>query len=82
MGLDYADVQFTNGSIVDCIVGEPIEVRFKNRATFCRAMVLLGDNEPLLGAITQEKMDVFLYPLRQELTVNPDYPYFAQMKMK
>ncbi|OQP50552.1 hypothetical protein A4H97_01550 [Niastella yeongjuensis] len=44
-------------------------VRFKNRQTTCRAMVLADDTEPLLGA-------------RQELIVHPDHPYFAQMKIK
>ena len=46
------------------------------------AMVLRGDNEPLLGAIPMEDMDVLIHPLRQELIVHPDHPYFAQMKMK
>ena len=45
-------------------------------------MVLPGDNEPLLGAIPLEDMDVLIHPLRQELIVNPEHPYFAQMKLK
>jgi hypothetical protein len=59
-----------------------VEVRFKNRATTCRAMVLPGDCEPLLGAIPLEDMDVLIHPQRQELIVNPDHPYFAQMTLK
>lgn len=74
--------QMANGSIVECEVVAPLEVRFKNRATTCRAMVLPGDSEPLLGAIPLEDMDVLIHPLRQELIVNPDHPYFAQMKLK
>jgi clan AA aspartic protease len=74
--------QMANGSIVECEVVAPVEVRFKNRATTCRAMVLPGDSEPLLGAIPLEDMDVIIHPLRQELIVNPDHPYFAQMKLK
>jgi clan AA aspartic protease len=74
--------QMANGSIVECEVVGPVEVRFKNRETTCRAMVLPGDNEPLLGAIPLEDMDVLIHPLRQELIVNPDHPYFAQMKLK
>jgi len=27
-------------------------------------------------------MDILIHPLRQELIVNPEHPYFAQMKMK
>ncbi len=74
--------QLANGHIVECEVVAPVEVRFKNRQTTCRAMVLPGDSEPLLGAIPLEDMDVLIDPLRQELIVNPDHPYFAQMKMK
>lgn len=74
--------QMANGSIVECEVVAPVELRFKNRATTCRAMVLPGDSEPLLGAIPLEDMDVLIHPLRQELIVNPNHPYFAQMKLK
>jgi len=74
--------QLANGPIVECDVVAPVEIRFKNRRSSCRAMVLPGDSEPLLGAIPLEDMDVLIHPLRQELVVNPDHPYFAQMKMK
>ena len=74
--------QLANGSIVECDVVGSVELRFKNRATTCRAMILPGDNEILLGAIPMEDMDVLINPLRQELIVNPEHPYFAQMKLK
>jgi len=74
--------QLANGHIVECDVVAPIELRFKNRQTTCRAMVLPGDVEPLLGVIPLEDMDVLIHPLRQELIVNPEHPFFAQMKMK
>jgi len=74
--------QLANGHIVECDVVAPVEIRFKNRRSSCSAMVLPGDSEPLLGAIPLEDMDVLIHPLRQELVVNPDHPYFAQMKMK
>jgi len=70
------------GRIVECDMVSNVEVRFKNRATTCRAMVLPGDCEPLLGAIPLEDMDVLIDPQRQELIVNPDHPYFAQMTLK
>lgn len=71
-----------NGSIVEHDVVGPIEVKFKNRSAVCNAIVLPGDNEPLMGAIPMEEMDVLIHPLRQELIVNPEHPYFAQLKMK
>lgn len=74
--------QMANGSIEEYDVVGPIEVKFKNRRCVVDAMVLLGDNEPLLGTIPIEEIDILIHPLRQELIVNPDHPYFAQMKMK
>jgi clan AA aspartic protease len=80
--VDKRKAQLANGRIIECDVVAPVEVRFKNRSTTCRAMVLPGDAEPLLGAIPLEDMDVLIHPQRQELIVNPDHPYFAQMTMK
>jgi clan AA aspartic protease len=74
--------QLADGRIVECDDVSSVELRFKNRQTTCRAMILPGDAEPLLGAIPLEDMDVLIHPLRQELIVNPEHPYFAQMKMK
>ena len=71
-----------DGRIIECDVVDNVQVRFKNRATTCRAMVLPGNCEPLLGVIPLEDMDVLIHPQRQELIVNPDHPYFAQMKLK
>jgi clan AA aspartic protease len=71
-----------DGRVIKCDVVTNVELRFKNRATNCRAMVLPGDCEPLLGAIPLEDMDVLIHPLRQELIVNPEHPYMAQMKLK
>jgi len=71
-----------DGRIVECDIADNVQVRFKNRATTCRAMILPGDCEPLLGAIPLEDMDVLIHPQRQELIVNPDHPYYAQMKLK
>jgi clan AA aspartic protease len=74
--------QLANGQIVECDVVTQIVLKFKNRRVLCSAMVLPGDSEPLLGAIPLEEMDVLIHPQRQELIVNPEHPYFAQMKMK
>ncbi|MFM2395310.1 MAG: hypothetical protein RLZZ546_3293 [Bacteroidota bacterium] len=74
--------QLANGAIEEYDVVDNVQVRFKNRATTCRAMVLPGDSEPLFGAIPMEDMDLIIHPLKQELLVNPDHPYFAQMSVK
>jgi clan AA aspartic protease len=80
--LESRKAQMANGHIVTCDVVGPVELRFKNRRTICQAFVLPGNCEPLLGAIQLEDMDVIIHPQRQELIVNPDHPFFAQMKMK
>jgi clan AA aspartic protease len=74
--------QLANGSIEEYDFVGPVVIKFKNRQTVCNALVLQGDNEPLLGAIPLEDMDVLIHPLKQELIVNPEHPYYAQMKLK
>src|ERR1700752_1742164 len=37
--------QLANGEFVVCPIVSPVELRFKNRGTTCRAMVLPGDSE-------------------------------------
>lgn len=71
-----------DGSVKEFDVVGPIHVKFKNRTAICSAVVLDGDNEPLLGAIPMEEMDVIIHPRRQELLVNPDHPYVATLAMK
>jgi hypothetical protein len=74
--------QIANGDIIEYDVVSQVELRFKNRRTICNAMILPSDKEVLLGAIPLEDMDVLIHPLRQELIVNPEHPYVAQMKLK
>jgi clan AA aspartic protease len=72
----------TDGSVAEHDVVGPIEVKFKNRTAVCNAVVLQGNTEPLLGAIPMEEMDVLIHPLRNELIVHPEHPYFAQLSLK
>jgi clan AA aspartic protease len=71
-----------DGSVQEYDVVGPIYVKFANRTAICSAMVLKGDSEPLLGAIPMEEMDVLIHPRRQELVVNPEHPYYAQLSLK
>ena len=50
----------------------PVEIRFKNRVGFVGALVM-GD-QPLVGAIPMEDMDLVLIPSKRVLDVNPDSP--------
>jgi hypothetical protein len=49
-------------------VTEPVHIRWKDRDTACRALVLPGAGDVLLGAIPLEDMDLIVNPSRQELT--------------
>jgi clan AA aspartic protease len=58
----------------------PVKVTFENRICFVGAIVI-GD-EPLLGAVPMEDMDLVVHPLSQQLKVNPDSPNFPHHKVK
>ena len=75
-------VQMADGRVVEYDVVGPVHVHFENRKATCNAFVLPGDNEPLLGAIPMEEMDVLIHPQRQALIVNPEHPNYAVLKMK
>ena len=53
----------------------PIEIRFKNRLGFAGALVM-GD-QPLLGVIAMEDMDLVISPKSRTLDVNPSSPNIA-----
>lgn len=71
-----------DGRILDVDVVSNVEMKFKNRRSSCSAMVLPGDSKVLLGSRSLNDMDVLINPLKQELMVNPEHPFFAQMKLK
>ena len=57
-----------NGQVVEYDVVNQLEVRFGDYFTVCRAVLLPGGAEPLLGAIPMEDMNLVIDPRRQELT--------------
>jgi hypothetical protein len=60
----------------------PVEVRFENRSTIVKAIVLPGAEEVLLGAIPLEGLDVFIDPTNERLIVNPKSPNMGTSKIK
>jgi len=52
----------------------PIEIAFANRSYVTEAVVL--GNEPLLGVIPLEAMDLVVDPRQQTLIVNPQHPNY------
>lgn len=63
------------------VVG-PVDIRFKNRDTTARAVLLPGNAEPLLGQIPMEDMDVVIFPREERLDVNPDSPLVPKKSLK
>ena len=52
----------------------PIEITFENRSYVTEAVVL--GNEPLLGVIPLEAMDLVVDPRQQAIIVNPQHPNY------
>ena len=79
---EQIEVVLADGSYRKCDYVGPVDIRFENRFAGCNALVLPGADEILLGVIPLEEMDVIIDPFAQQLTVHPDRPHRAQMKVK
>ena len=73
--IDKKEVTLADGSKKLIPYVGPIEIKFKNRVGFAGALVR-GD-QPLLGAIPMEDMDLVIIPDKKILDVNPDSPNIA-----
>ncbi|MDD2863241.1 MAG: clan AA aspartic protease [Methylococcales bacterium] len=58
----------------------PIEIAFENRSYITEAVVL--GNEPLLGVIPMEAMDLVVHPRLQTLAINPLHPNYPVALVK
>ena len=76
------EAELADGSFTECEIVGPVDVHFRTRSTSCRAVVLPGATEVLLGAIPIEDMDVIIDLKNQELTLPPERPYIARTKLK
>ena len=70
--LEKREVTLANGHRITVPYCGPVEIQFKNRHCFTGAMVK-GD-EPLLGAIPMEDMDLVIIPSLRQVDVNPASP--------
>ncbi|MBA3649129.1 MAG: clan AA aspartic protease [Chitinophagales bacterium] len=80
--IGYQNAELGDGSVTTIEVVGPVTINFKNRNTACRALVLPGNAQPLLGSIPMEDLDVVLQPLKQTIDINPDHPIIAQTILK
>jgi clan AA aspartic protease len=70
--------QTADGRILELDVAGPVIVRYLDRECSTNAIILPDDQEPLLGAIPMEEMDLYVSPSRQEvLPVHPDGPIMS-----
>ncbi|MBA3443004.1 MAG: hypothetical protein H0T92_24425 [Pyrinomonadaceae bacterium] len=81
-GIDTRAAQLADRTMLQLEIVGPVDIRFANRSTTTRAMVLPGNVEPLLGAIPMEDMDVIIEPRQGRLIVNPEHPYMVQHSLK
>jgi len=51
----------------------PLRVYFADR--YCDLSALVMGDEPLIGAVPMEMMDLVLHPATQTLSINPDSPF-------
>ena len=70
--IDKKEVALADGTRRLVPYAGPVEIRFKGRVGFVGALVM-GD-EPLIGAIPMEDMDLVIIPSRRALDVNPESP--------
>ena len=75
---DHRPSQLADGRRIMLPVAGPVEVRFEGRFCTTNALVLPDDNEPLLGAIPMEEMDLWINPNRGMLTpIHPEGPVMS-----
>jgi clan AA aspartic protease len=72
--MESKPVELANGTIIRCDIVGPVDIKFDNRSTGGKAIVLPGNSEPLLGLLPLEDLDVIIDPKRMQLLINPDHP--------
>lgn len=77
--LEKRSVTIADGTIRQVPFVGPVRVDFENRFCFTGAFVL--GNEPLLGAVPMEEMDLIVDPARQKVMPNPAHPNVPQYIM-
>ena len=70
--IDRKEVALADGKKITVAYVGPIEIRFKDRVGFVGALVMR--EEPLLGAIPMEDMDLVVIPGKRVLEINPESP--------
>lgn len=72
-------VGVADGSVLECDLVGPIEVRFGDRNTVGNAVAMPDVHDILLGQVQMEEMDLVIDPLAQRLIPNPESPDRARL---
>ncbi len=72
-------VGIADGSVRECDLVGPVEVRFEGRNTVGNAVAMPEVQEILLGSVQMEEMDLVIDPLAQRLIANPASPDRARL---
>jgi clan AA aspartic protease len=67
------EVVLANGHRESVPMVGPVRVHFADR--YCDLSALVLGDEPLLGAVPMEMMDLVVHPATQTLSINPASPY-------
>ncbi len=73
--IEKKEVTLADGSKQSVPYVGPVELRFKNRTGFAGALVM--GEQPLLGVIPMEDMDLVVFPKTRQVMVNPNSPDVA-----
>ena len=76
------NISLANGTKRTLDVAGPIRLKFKDRDCITDAFVLPGNEEPLLGAVPTELMDLVIIPAENKLVYNPLHPDGPLYSMK
>ena len=80
--LDQRTIWLADETTRDVDMVGPVEVRFENRSTIVKALVLPVAEHVLLGAIPLEGLDVCIDPVQERLIVNPKSPNIGSSQIK
>jgi clan AA aspartic protease len=69
-----------DGRVLTLDVLGPVEIYYKDRYCTTNALLMPGNEEPLLGAIPMEEMDLIVRPATNELTFADDDGVIMKMK--
>ena len=76
------NISLADGTKRKLDVAGPIRIKFKDRDCITDAFVLPDNEEPLIGAVPMELMDLVIIPAENKLVYNPLHPDGPLYSMK